>query len=112
MLGKHIGKEELRDFLASAKEELADNLDSQDRPVIEEQIKNIEDVLDFCDWNEDPEFIRHDWFWGGYAEILAQQLGPVEGWPYDCLDWHKAAEALSYDYKQVRILEDIYYVKA
>ena len=63
-------------------------------------------------WCEDPVFIRADYFDSGeYAEFYANDLGPTEGWPYDHIDWEKAADSLRVDYKQVAIRGETYYVR-
>lgn len=109
-LGKHIGKEEILDSIQALKDDLTDNWG--DEGVLAD-IKNLEEVLEDVDWCEDPEFIREDWFYGGYCQFLVGSMGdPDRGWPYDFIDWGKAAGALRQDYNVVEILGETYYVRS
>lgn len=110
-LGKHIGNEELRAEIQALKDSLTDDWGNEETL---DQIKNLEDVIDFCDWRDDPEYIRHDWFFGGYCEFLAVQVYGIDldNWPLTCIDWDKAAEQLLVDYKQISILGEAYYVRS
>lgn len=111
-LGKHIGNEELRAEIEELWAQVSElSPDDGDYAEKMEQIDSLQGAIDFCDWNDDPEYIREDWFFGGYAEFLASGLGPTEGWPYDYIDWAKAADALAQDYKTLDILGQCYYVR-
>jgi len=54
--------------------------------------------------------IREDDF-AGYAKELANDIGsvgPDDRWPYDYIDWRKAAEALKEDYFDIEIEGNTY----
>ena len=106
-LGKHIGSEEIQAKIQSLKDDL--NVSWGDEDTLA-KIEQLDELLSF--FGTDAEFIRHDWFFGGFSEFQALQLGPAHGWPYDYIDWDKAADALALDYKQVTILGDTYYVRS
>lgn len=94
-LGKHIGNEELRAEIQALKDSLTDDWGNEETL---DQIKQLEDVIDFCDWCDDPEYIREDWFFGGYCEFLAESIYDLPaGWPCNCIDWDKAADQLLVD---------------
>ena len=109
--GKHIGNEELRAYLKDLREDLDETFGDPDEVLA--QIKDIEDAIEFTSYAGNPEYLREDYFDSGeYAEFLADQLGPTTGWPYDCIDWEKATDALRVDYRQVEILGVTYYVRS
>lgn len=64
------------------------------------------------DWCDNAEYIREDYFFDGFAEDLADNFGPVRGWPYEYIDWGRATQALAMDYKAVDIDGDTYYVRS
>jgi len=46
-----------------------------------------------------------------YAKELAQDLGCISGneeWPFNCIDWKKAAEILSQDHAQITYGKETY----
>lgn len=109
--GKHIGNEELRAYIRDRREDLDGTFGGADEVL--QEIKDIEDVIEFTSYADDPEYLRDDYFDSGeYAEFLADGLGPTTGWPYDCIDWVKAADGLRPDYRQVEILGVTYYVRS
>lgn len=111
-LGKHIGKEEILAHIQKLKDELNEDDNWGDEDILA-KIEQLDDLLSYVDWTENPEFIREDWLYGGFCEFLADSMGsPTQGWPYDFIDWGKAADALAQDYKQVTILGDTYYVRS
>lgn len=109
-LGKHFGKEEILAEIQSLKDELNEDDKWGDEDILA-QIEELDELLSF--FGTDAEFIRSDWFFDGYCKFLVDSMGnPNQGWPYDYIDWDKAAEVLSLDYKQVTILGDTYYVRS
>lgn len=109
-LGKHIGKEEILAKLQELKDQLAEgNIFGEEELLA--KVEELDELLSF--FGTDAEFIRSDWFYGGFCEFLVDSMGsPNQGWPYDYIDWDKAAEVLSLDYRQVTILGDTYYVRS
>lgn len=100
-LGRHIDRAEITARIR----ELHEDGD-------EDEAAKLQDALDEVSWSDNPDFIRHDWFWGGYAEFLAEQFGSTRGWPYDCIDWEKATQELAMDHKVIVLEGDDYYVRA
>ena len=52
---------------------------------------------------DEPTLIRESYF-EEYAQQLAEDLGYMPRdlhWPFDCIDWEKAAQALRFDYSAV-----------
>jgi hypothetical protein len=71
---------------------------------LEAEADRLQEVLDAVSWNEDPEFIDEEFFDSGkYAEQYAKGFGPTTGWPYDYIDWERAASVLRIDYRAVEI---------
>lgn len=106
MADKLMGKEDIRALI----EELRSGED-----VCDEDLKTaqgwedaLDQVLDYC---EDPIFVREDHF-EEFAQSLVADLGPTEGWPYDCIDWAKAAESLRQGYREFWIDCETYLVRA
>jgi hypothetical protein len=47
-----------------------------------------------------------------WARGYAEDMGSVSGWPYDHIDWTRAADALKQDYKQLDYDGETYWVRA
>jgi hypothetical protein len=85
------------------------------------EVSTAEQLLDFTKLFEDVESAtgcHHDWVlisdshFEEWCEDYANGMGPTSGWPYDCIDWTKAADALKQDYKQVSFSDETYWVRA
>lgn len=59
------------------------------------------------DWLLIADFHFQEW-----AQDYANGLGETNGWPYDHIDWKKAAESLQQDYRQVPFSDETYWVRA
>ena len=73
----------------------------------EEELHILLDLQDECegysDWRHGETLIRDSYF-TEYAQQLADDLGYIKkdvNWPYDCIDWEKAADELKTDYTSV-----------
>lgn len=111
-LGKHIGKEEILAKIQSLKDELNEDDKWGDEDILAD-IEQLDELLAYYGVDDFPEFIRDDWFYGGFCEFLVDSMGnPNQGWPYDYIDWGKAVDALRMDYKAIDILGDTYYVRS
>jgi len=64
------------------------------------------------EWSSGETLIHEDYF-TEYAQDLAEDLGMDHNqpWPYDCIDWEKAAEALKADYSTVDFDGQTYYIR-
>jgi hypothetical protein len=80
-----------------------------------DELTNLRGVLEEADSatgrRADWHLIRDDHF-PEWAEDYAGDMGPTSGWPYDCIDWTKAADALKQDYKRVDYDGATYWVRA
>ena len=119
--------EALIEELEDAEEELAtyDGGDDEDLGELQEEVNLAKDALkgwkdenqeeldalialkDYCDgygWDLGLTFIAEEDF-EEYAEDLASDLYGEEirnaSWPFDCIDWEKAADALRQDYSSI-----------
>jgi len=73
---------------------------------------------DACsEWDHGEALIRDDYM-PQYAEQLADDLGFIgqgvdtNRWPFDCLDWDKAADELKYDYTRVDFDGQDYWIRS
>lgn len=107
-----MSSDEIRAAILDLKKVIGSNDTLEEVAEAVEEAEGLQSVLDEAYWNVFALFVREDYFYGGFAEDLARQLGPVVGWPYDCIDWDKAAQALRQDYRSVNILGDHYLVRA
>lgn len=64
------------------------------------------------DWDNGVTFVKDSYF-EEFAEDEADQLGLVENkqWPYDCIDWEKAANRLQMDYSSVEFDGETYWYR-
>jgi hypothetical protein len=47
-----------------------------------------------------------------YAIDMAEDMGlKIDGWPYDAIDWHDAAEELKMDYTVIEFDGETYYTR-
>lgn len=109
-----------RDIIARI-EELRDERDSWDEdistpeatwaescPDDDEELQALEALAQQCegygDWERGEALIRESYF-ETYAQELAEDLyGEAirnSSWPFNCIDWEQAADALRYDYRSV-----------
>lgn len=66
--------------------------------VIEEINANAGDLA------EDGVTLIRDSYFESYARELAEDIGAIKsdlGWPYDYIDWERAADALKQDYSSI-----------
>lgn len=65
-----------------------------------------------ADWQYGATLIRDSYF-EDYARQTADDLGGVkEGWPYDYIDWERAADALLMDYTSIDFDGVTYWVRS
>jgi hypothetical protein len=80
-----------------------------------DELSNLRSVLEEADSSsgsrEDWLLIRDEYF-EQWCEDYANGMGPTDGWPYNCIDWAKAATSLKQDYKQVEYDGTTYWVRA
>ena len=77
----------------------------------DDELNELRDLRDQVKDAEDP-LIRDSYF-STYAEELASDLYGVENhWPFTCIDWDSAAEALQMDYTSVDFDGVDYWVRA
>ena len=67
-------------------------------------LKDLKAQCEDCgDWEYGETLVRESYF-ETYAEELADELGyikPEVSWPYNCIDWGRAARELQMDYTSV-----------
>lgn len=93
---------ELGDALAMARKELADWQASDDPAELATLVAFRDELKGYCDdWTHGVTLIRDSYF-KEYAMELADECSnekPSEaGWPFNCIDWNKAARELQMDY--------------
>ncbi len=55
-----------------------------------------------------------DAYFEEYAKELAEELGVISDkheWPYTCIDWEEAANALQEDYTEIEIQKEIFWYR-
>jgi hypothetical protein len=78
-------------------------------------LKDLTDLLDEGDsatGSCDEWTLIADHHFEKWCEDYASGMGNVSGWPYDYIDWTKAADALKQDYKEVSFSDETYWVRA
>lgn len=128
--------ESLRDALEEARKELADISLTLTGDEAEEAIEEAQEAVDsslayFGDDEaeelaelEELESQISDWRYGEtmipvddfeeYARELAEDIGAINrdaSWPFNCIDWEKAAKELAMDYTEVEYLGTLYYIR-
>lgn len=117
-------RQTLADSVDEAKTELQDNPAGEEialQSVIEErkaelatwdedngaELKALKALADegesLADWTYGVALVRESYF-EDYARELAEDTGAIKrgmAWPYDCIDWERAAEQLKMDYTSV-----------
>lgn len=107
-----INRQQVLDAIAEQSESLKEQPD----------VTLAEHLLDLTKLFEDAEsatghratdwlLVRDDYF-EDFAQYEAGEGMPLIGWPYDHIDWAKAADALKQDYKQVSFSDETYWVRA
>lgn len=105
-MADYIDKRELECELRDLRETAPETFDAETA----EQIQEIEDLLSELHWADDFTLVREEKF-VEYAEVYANGLGPTDGWPYDHIDWEKAADSLRQDYRAVEFRGETYLVR-
>jgi hypothetical protein len=79
-----------------------------------DELSNLRSVLEDADGSsgEREWLLIRDSHFEAWCEDYASGMGPTSGWPYDCINWEKAATALKQDYKQVNYDGETYWVRA
>jgi hypothetical protein len=78
----------------------------------------LKDMTDLLDEGDSATGCREGWHlildshFEQWCESYAGGMGPISGWPYNHIDWSKAADALKQDYKQVSFSDETYWVRA
>ena len=99
--------------------ERADYLRGRDEPLTEDEAEELATIDELAesgigDWEHGVTLIREDKF-EDYARDFAEDIHGKEvreaSWPFDCIDWEKAANALRMDYTSVEFLGETYLVR-
>jgi hypothetical protein len=78
-------------------------------------LKALQDQAEgYSDWQHGAQLIS-DYYFEDYARDLAEDLHGSAvrnvSWPFDCIDWKQAAEALQQDYTSVDFDGNTYWVR-
>ena len=128
--------ESLRDALEEARKELADISLTLTGDEAEEAIEEAQEAVDssLADFGDDEaeelaeleelESQISDWRYGEtmipvddfeeYAQQYAEDccdMKAADSWPFNCIDWEKAAKELAMDYTEVEYLGTLYYIR-
>ena len=78
-------------------------------------IADLEEEINSSEWRHGLQLIADSYF-TQYAEELAEDLGitssKFQDWPYNCIDWEKAASELQYDYSCVDFDGETYWYRS
>ncbi len=84
---------------------------AEELEILSELISDGENYSE--DWLHGATLIHEDYF-KTYAQELAEDVGygdHTDSWPYNCIDWEKAANELKMDYTEVDFDGVAYYVR-
>lgn len=76
-------------------------------------LAELREQFDSKTWEDGITFVKDSYF-EEFAEDEADQLGLVEDvccWPYNCIDWSKAADQLQMDYSSVEFDGETYWYR-
>lgn len=102
------------DAEAEAREAL-DDFDNSEEGEELRALLALQEEAEGCipDWTYGAQLIRDSYF-EDYAQELAEDCGDFDNsarWPYNCIDWKKAARELQYDYTAVDFDGVTYWVR-
>ena len=92
-------------------EALADLKDWEDENLEElEELRSLSDEIP--EWRHGETLINDDYF-VEYAIDLADDLcgAQLQNWPFDCIDWDRAADALKMDYSSCEYQGETYWFR-
>ena len=102
-------------FHSSDVEERIDELDDyEDKDEDEaDELRCLIDFREACnspEWRHGIAFISEDFF-EDYAAELANDIYSIDesAWPFSCIDWKEAADALKHDYSAVELGNTTFY---
>lgn len=119
----HKEADEIKSEIEDLTEEINDIIEDED-PIPQETIddlndqiedlniklKEIESITDYVDINKT---LINDNYFEDYARDLADGIyGIKDCWPFDCIDWEQAANALKNDYSSVDYDGETYWYRA
>lgn len=77
----------------------------------DDALKHIEELKnqEIYGWDDGVTFVKDSYF----KEFAEEEAGLVENkqWPYDCIDWEKAANRLQMDYSSVEFDGETYWYR-
>ena len=80
---------------------------------LEEKLKPFKDIADEC--SHYGETLIHEDYFAQYAQEIASDLHgrAVDNaeWPFNCIDWDEAADALKQDYTEVDFDGETYFIR-
>jgi uncharacterized protein CbrC (UPF0167 family) len=109
-----ITSHELRAAIIELKQRIQGEDVNEDWTELTDELKKLQELLDNAVSRAgSPEqfTLIHEEHWVEYCEDYASGLGETKGWPYDYIDWDKAAAALRQDYGLVDFDGDTYLVR-
>lgn len=113
--------EDLIDTLTDERDDLEDqDADDDDNDgeieVLNEQIKMLKEFLEelqanSSDWRH--ETVIADDHFVAYAQDIADELSDADfmQWPFDCIDWEKAADRLKEDYNSADLDGEEFWIR-
>lgn len=95
--------DEIKKWTDEQVEKWAEWEDSEEGRELKTLLKVQEQADGYGDWEYGAALIRDDYF-EDYARQLAEELDLIKGdanWPYNCIDWERAADELKMDYTTI-----------
>ncbi len=78
-------------------------------------IRDLKNEFNFREWNNGKTFVKDSYF-EEFAREEAENIGAFNArensWPYNCIDWQRAAEELQYDYTSVEFDGETYWYRS
>jgi predicted nucleic acid-binding Zn-ribbon protein len=80
------------------------------RSEYEDRMEELRSVLD--EVGPDADYLIPEDDFQGHAEELASEVENIPyHWPFNCIDWERAADELKHDYNTVEFDGEIYYYR-
>lgn len=97
-------------------EQITEEMDSDDREELEALRALVAEAEGYSpDWSYGVPLIR-DTYFEEYAQQTAEDTCPISGgmpnhWPFDCIDWKRAARELQQDYTSIEFDDVTYWIQ-
>jgi hypothetical protein len=102
------------DELGEELDDLEARDDDENEPLTADEIERRDAIKEFLDEVGTGETLIHEDNFKDHAQQFAEELGLeiANAWPYNCIDWERAADELRADYTSVTFDGEDYLYRA